>query len=552
MKQYIKKIIPAAALMLTLGMTSCDSDLDVTPINPYLNTELDVNQLFSKCYGVLALQGNSGGDGDCDIDGIDGGTSAFVRQLFNTNELPTDEAVCWWGDAGIHEFCDNSYSPSHPMVNGFFSRLTTAIVYCNQYLAEAGSYNETMTAEVRFLRAMEYYFLMDAFGKVPFQTEPLATPREMSREEIFKWIESELLAIEPLLSPAKAKKSNEIGYARADQASAWALLERLYLNAEVYTGEARWEDALKYAEKIINNNGGYRLNDQSITIYDAMGYDTGYKWTAYQQLFMGDNGETDAAYESLFTIMADGVYTTTYGTTYFLTAGMFSDDMHENPGNPTATNGIAENGRWAGCRARPDLIAKFFPNGNAPQVAGYDMISEAGDDRAIFNGIGHSLSIGDNTDFTQGYAVAKYNNFRTDGSAPHNAKTFSDGDFFLFRVAEAYLTAAEADARMNGGYTTAKGTGYINRLRERAHAAHKDAGARYSLNEILDEWSREFYFECRRRTDLIRHGKFGGDNDYNWEGKGGVLTGRNFEAYKNVYAIPASSVSSVLSQNPGY
>ena len=548
MKQYIKKIIPAAALMLTLGMTSCDGDLDVTPINPYLEIELDENQLFSKCYGVLALQGNSGGDGDCDIDDLDGGTSSFVRQLFNSNELPTDEAVCWWGDAGIHEFCDNNYNASHPMMNGFFARLTIGIVYCNQYLSEAGGYDPTMTAEVRFLRAMEYYFLMDAFGKVPFQTEPLTTPTEKSRSEIFEWIEQELLEVEPLLSPAKAKKSGEIGYGRADQASVWALLERLYLNAEVYTGKARWEDALKYAEKIINEGAaaGYKLNTQpAIDIY-------GVEWSPYQMLFMADNGETDAAYESLFSIMADGVYTTTYGTSYFLIAGMYDADMHEHPGIPTAVNGIVTNGQWAGYRARPDLVAKFFTNGDAPHVAGYDMVYEAGDDRAIFNGIGHDLSIGDNTGFKQGYAVAKYNNFTSSGAAVHNPITFSDGDFFLFRVAEAYLTAAEADARMNAGRTTEKGTKYINILRERAHAETKAPSATYSLNEILDEWSREFYFECRRRVDLIRHGKFGGNNDYNWEGKGGVLAGRNFESYKNIYAIPASSVSSVLTQNPGY
>ena len=195
MKQYIKKIIPAATLLMAFGMTSCNSDLDVTPINPNLALEYDVNGLFTKCYATLALQGNTGGNGDCDIDDIDGGTSAFIRQLWNSNELTTDEAICWWGDAGISEFCFNNYSPSHPMLNGFFARLTTAVTYCNQYLSVESGHDATMTAEIRYLRAMEYYFLMDAFGSIPFSTEPLASPSQLSRQEAFNWIENELLEI---------------------------------------------------------------------------------------------------------------------------------------------------------------------------------------------------------------------------------------------------------------------------------------------------------------------------------------------------------------------
>jgi hypothetical protein len=73
------------------------------------------------------------------------------------------------------------------------------------------------------------------------------------------------------------------------------------------------------------------------------------------------------------------------------------------------------------------------------------------------------------------------------------------------------------------------------------------------MNEILDEWSREFYFEGRRRVDLIRHGKFGGDNvNYNWAWKGGVKEGRNFPATRNIFAIPAAQVKGAIVQNPGY
>ena len=68
MKKSIKNILPAAALLLSMGLSSCIGDLDVTPIDPNKNTKPNPDQLFTKCYADLALAGQSGPDGDCDID----------------------------------------------------------------------------------------------------------------------------------------------------------------------------------------------------------------------------------------------------------------------------------------------------------------------------------------------------------------------------------------------------------------------------------------------------------------------------------------------------
>jgi hypothetical protein len=126
----------------------------------------------------------------------------------------------------------------------------------------------------------------------------------------------------------------------------------------------------------------------------------------------------------------------------------------------------------------------------------------------------------------------------------------SQEEHFFFRTAEAYLTYAEATARLNGGSATADGVAAINAVRSRANAVTRSG---YSLNDILDEWSREFYFEGRRRVDLIRFGKFGGNSDYKWEWKGVTLIGRNFDSYRNIFAIPASQLSTYGNvQNPGY
>ncbi len=529
MKTYIKNIIPAAALLLAVGLNSCTKDLDVEPIDPNLQTKIQPEQLFNKCYANIAVAGNGGANGDCDVDGIDGGTSGFVRQMWNANELTTDESICGWGDEGIANFCFNTYDASHPMLRGYYYRLYTGISFCNQYLQEFGDYNSTMSAEVRFIRALDYFLLMDGWGNVPFVTGITSEkPAQYSRAEMFNFIESELLEIEPQLSAAVAKKSTDAGYGRVDKAAAWLLLARLYLNAEVYTGTARYDKAAQYAEQVMNSS--YKLNMTGVG-----------SWSAYQMLFMADNGETSAAYEAVFPILQDGVRTTSWGTSLFLIASTHDADMVDS-------NGTTET--WGGNRARPELIAKWFPNGNAPEAGPKDFAKAAGDDRAIIDSRGRTIDNTDVSAFKNGFAVAKFNNFTTTGASTNSAQ-FPDADFFMFRAAEAYLTYAEAQARMGGGTAQNAAAQAINQLRIRANATTKDS---YTLDEICDEWCREFYYEGRRRMDLIRFGKFGGSSDYNWQWKGGSYAGRSFEAYKNIFAIPSTDLNANpnLTQNPGY
>ncbi|MCI6701806.1 MAG: RagB/SusD family nutrient uptake outer membrane protein [Prevotellaceae bacterium] len=536
-----KHIFPAIMLMLAFGMTSCTGDLDVENINPNNENELDVNALFNKCYANLAMAGNGGANGDTDIDGLDGGTTGFVRQMFNANELTTDEAICAWGDNGIAQFNFNQYDASHPMLRGYFYRLINGISYCNKYVEVAGDHDKRMTAEIRFLRAFQYYLLADAFGNIPFAlTDKKADKTQYTRKQVYDFLEKELLAIEPDLADAAPKTSAQAGYGRVDKAAAWLLLSRLYLNAEVFTGTAQWQKAADYAEKVMNSSYLLSTNGRN-------------GWSAYQMLFMGDNGESAASAEAIFPILQDGLKTTSWGTSLFLIASTFSTDMN-NPSSPTQTNGVSGQA-WGGNRARPDLIRKFFPGGDVPEVNSYEMPLKAHDDRAIFWGKDRSLDNGaqlkDVGTFKNGYSVAKFVNFKSDGSAA-SSTTFADADFFMLRKAEAYLNYAEATARLNGGSTTQAGTDAVNALRKRANAQQK---AGYSLQDLCDEWSREFYFEGLRRPTLVRFGFFGGNNGYKWQWKGGTFEGRDFEAYKNVFAIPTDELSSSggrIVQNNGY
>jgi hypothetical protein len=262
-------------------------------------------------------------------------------------------------------------------------------------------------------------------------------------------------------------------------------------------------------------------------------------------LFMGDNGSNGASQEAILPLMQDGVKTTAWCTTLFLMASTWKADMDTEGDYSTSEF-------WAGNRARSQFVAKFFPNGDAPQVSIKDMATAAGDDRALFFGIDRDLVVTTPTEYTSGYAVGKYRNTYASNGNPHNSQ-FIDTDFFLMRSAEAYLIAAEADARLNGGTTSGTGASYINALRQRANTTTLGS---YSTDQILDERSRELYYEGFRRTDLIRYGYFGGDKSgqYLWEWKSGSQNGASFPAYRNLFAIPAEDINANpnLTQNTGY
>lgn len=569
MNKFYKYTLSAAvAVLLAAGFSSCNSDLDVTPINPELQTEVEPEQLFNKCYANFGLAGNGGSDGDCDVDGIDGGTSGLYRQMWNSNELTTDEAICGWGDEGINTFCFNNYDGSHPMLRGYYYRLCVGIAYCNQYLDVFSDHNATMTAEVRFLRAMQYYLMLDAYGpNIPFATHVSSNnPPRGEGTQVYDFIESELLDIcDNGLSDAKPKKKGDAGYGRIDKAAAWMLLARLYLNAEVYTGTPQWAKARDYAKKVMDSP--YQLNTQGSSnvvswtenvtndegeIIDVIKHENEtWEFTPYQMLFMGDNDITSAAYECIFPILSDRERTTSWGVSLYLIASTHDGDMRSLKYSNYQVNGVTGQA-WGGNRARPELIKLFFTNYEPTAGHANDVYPQANDDRALFDTDGRTLDVNDVGTFKSGYAVGKFTNFTTNNvmSTSGDAR-MPNMDVFFMRKAEAYLTYAEALTRLNGNTVPSEAVAAINVIRSRAHAATKQT---YNLNDILDEWGREFYFEGRRRVDLIRFNRFGGPTDYKWQWKGGVMGGRDFEKYRNIFAIPTTDViaNPNLQQNPGY
>ena len=533
-----KKIMFGAALAVaSVGLTSCVGDLDVDNINPQKKQDTNYDYILNKVYANMVTTGQKGPDGEGDLDGIDEGTSSMIRQLWNAQSLTTDEAKCIWGDAGIPEFNNDSWSDSHPMMEALYYRLYFGITLANYYLhQETATDAETLTkrAEARFMRAMYYYHLMDLWGNVPLKltVSTEATPQS-TRADVYAFIEKELKSVVGEGEGNEILSAKRAVYGRADKIAAYILLSRLYLNAQVYTGTAQWQLAKDYANK-------------AITEGKAQGYDlcrnakNGY--SAYQLVFMGDNDTNGAEQEIVLPAIHDGKDTQTWGGCLFIIASTNSTSKYNFD--------LGTKEQWGGNRVTKQYALKFFTEENAPKdsVAPAVTAAAAGDDRALFCGYKHTLSMDDASDFFSGLAYNKFTNVHADGTQPHHTQ-FVDTDFPMIRMAEAYLNYAEADARLNGNRCSADGLAKIKEIRNRAHASAMTAA---TLDDICDEWAREFGFECMRRTTLIRFGKFGGDSDYNWQWKGGSENGRQIDAKYNLFAIPNSVLSDVIKQNPGY
>ena len=567
-----KTIAPAVALLLTASLSSCMADLDKGNINPNVDGTPNITGLYSKCYAGLIMEGN---DGNADFTIDDAGKSTLLRNLFNFNEIPTDEAICWWSDGGIADVAYNKFDPGNATLKNLYYRLMSNISYQNHFLSlDAAKAEPTKYAEVRVLRAYSYFLMLDFFGDPTFIDKISAeTPRQahaynekfeegksytraellqMGREFLFNWVENELLAAEPNLLEAKPETDSDPDYGRIDKGTCWLLLSRLYLNAGTYLNNdgqnnPYWNKALEYAEKVINSP--YALFDDSKMSADAKA--NGYK--PYALLFMGDNGSNGSSCEALLPLLQDGEKTHGYGGSMVFVAALWDATMRTVVGKDAATTANT----WSGMRVRPQFVEKFFTD---PKVVVNKSASEIRamnvDDRAILWGKGNSdgdrtLEIGANDKFVKGIATPKWNNnYSTTGSTPHDSYNV-DIDFFLFRVAEAYLNAAEAEMHINGE-GSAKAKGYIDALRNRAHAAVR---ASYTLNDVLDERSRELYCEDQRRTDLIRFNQFGGTQaTYKWELKGGSTNGTTFAKTNNLYPIPSSEILSNknLTQIDGY
>lgn len=635
MKNKINKLIFIVAI--SLGITSCHDDLDQSPIDPDSFTEQDVftdatsaKGALAKLYASLALTGQNGGDdGAADIADINQGFSQYTRMLFNLNELTTDHAVVGWGDPGLPDLHGMYWSASNDFSGAMYLRLAQEVSFCNSFILQASSLSEPevegFIAEARFLRAFAYYNLIDLFANVPLLTEiTTELPVQSSRTDLFNFVETELLEIQDLLPNSQANE-----YGRVDRIAAMALLSKLYLNAEVWTGTPRYDDCVTFSNNVMNSS--YTLNTS----------DLNGNGTAYDELFLADNDTNGAQNEFIFPIAFDGVQTATYGGSTFLIHGATGGTMDPS------TLGI--NGGWGGYRTTKAMVEKFespaidlaslnsslggTPSdwglvgdatenswdgpdmemfetstnvfelyaqlsdgemkfrfnedwGNNYGDDGVDGVVEAdganisvtagtylinfdlnnftysltivpppADKRGMFYTDGQNLEIAAIPPFKEGYAVTKFKNIDVNGNIGNDSSgEFTDTDLPMIRLAEIYLNYAEATLRGGGGDANLA-LSVINELRERAYgdASGNISSGELTLDFILDERSRELYWEGQRRTDLIRFNKFT-SGDYLWPYKGNQPNGVSAGAFRNIFPIPNNTIltNPNLEQNQGY
>ena len=532
------KLAAASLLLAAGGLAGCTKDLDRTPFYD-LNTEsvyrdpANYIKVLAKLYAGYNLSGQNT-TGAVDVfngQGKDEGETSYLRAFWYLQNLTTDEAAVAWNSGPLQELNRGAWTSSNDLINNMYTRIFYEVAACNEFIRETSDDKLSSRgisgadadaarldrAEARFLRALAYYHALDMYGNVPFVTEADAPsknlPKQISRADLFAYVESELKAAEPLLTAA-----HRAPYGRADQGAAWTLLAKLYLNAQVYTGTDRNTDCLTYCNKILA--GDYKLAPE------------------YRLLFLADNNVTSAS-EIIFPITADGLYSQGYGGTTYL--------VHASIGGEMLSSNYGVTGGWAGNRSRKNL-----PNLFATPTGG------GTDKRGMFFTSGQTLAIKDLTDFTNGYAVTKWQNVTSTGKPGSDPSgTFVDTDFPLFRLGEVYLMYAEAVLRGGQGGTPAQALTYVNALRDRAYGNQTGRVTAADLaapDFLLQERGRELYWEASRRTDLVRFGKFT-SGAYLWPWKGGVSQdGQGLAETRNIFPLPSTDLiaNPTLTQNTGY
>ena len=532
----IYEYVSAAALGLVMCLaTGCLKDLDqyphtdTTSKDVYTSVE-NYESVLSGIYTSMIVNLSSIADDDR--------YQNYTRCLTMFQECSADTMDdVWLSGETMTDVSFQQWNAGDPWVSAMFYHIYNIISLSNEFIRNSSEdaisgFSEAdkekirgWRDEARGLRALAYYHELDFFNVASFVTEDNEVgsyiPETYSRKQLFEYIESELKELGGSL-PSR-------NYGHFTRGTANALLARLYLNAEVYTGTARWNDCIAACNKVIED-----------------GYNT--LAPSYSSLFNADNDKrTD---EIIFALACDATHTVAWGAgTYLVCASRFDnyDGILEDFGVATY---------WNCLRVRPQLV-DLFTDGDSRAMFGSrdrklydeapeDFYEDPGDTKYKYRDREKEISKHD--DVTTGWEMTKWTNLTDEGEVASDTRVNgAETDYPMFRLADVYLMAAEATLR---GGTGAQKTAleYVNLVRERAFggASGDIASSDLTLDFILDERARELYSEGVRRTDLIRFGKY--TSGYNWNWKGGVLEGKDVDKKYCVLPIPEAE----LSANPGF
>ena len=397
-----------------------------------------------------------------------------------------------------------------------YSRINYQIGICNEFLRTINNGSQffsdaemaQMKAEVRVLRDLSYYHMIDIFGRGPWTDEGTlvgSIPETLDRTGLFNKVVEDLKDAVPQL-PAAAQQE----YGRVSREAGYMLLAKLYLNAEVYTGNAMWQECADACKQVVST--GIKLAPE------------------YKYLFCGTNAKYVGNGEIIWGV-PQGPNTGCWGGSTYLSIGAYQSEV------PAVTYGFAGTvSGWDGPRVRPEL-SKALASNDKRRLIYEGSFQEDLEDLTNWNVDG------------SGYMCVKFVNtdesdyYNENNTVLCNAANQVSTNFPIFRLADTYLMLAEC--QMHG--VSCDGLNYYNQVRTRAGLAPV---SNYSADDLLKERQCELYWECQRRTDLIRFGKYTGSN-YNWQWKGGIKDGTALASYRNLMPIPAQ-FEPTLGQNPGY
>ncbi len=546
----------------TLALTSCVDDLDNPVIDPNDTTPGSfasdpkgyMDRVLAECYQGLATSGY-GGPGNSIISGGDAGANSFTRAVFVCNELTTDE-FAWkqFADAGQYELATMQFAADNGVMYTTYSRLYTQIALCNEFLRTVSQYEDLLVKgnveaskalaeeyrrQVKTLRGLAYFYAIDMFGNAGYSDETMTAgtaPEQLTRAELYEKVVAQLEEV----SAAWGETYTAPAYGYVGKEACDALLAKFYLNAEVFTGTPAYDKCWNICQKIINHHKGAGFQGSGLA-------------NSYIAVFGANNdeymSEGSRVNEIIWGIPQDGLSLQNYGGTTFYIAASTSTST---PGL-NMTNAVTNlNASWTCMNARQQFSEKF----------GWDAEGYSVDARAqlwMTSKDGAAITNESITDFAQGYVPVKYTNYAYDeygvvdseASAEISTNAFADADWCVIRLAEIYLTAAEAYV-VGGAGNQADALTYVNYVRERAEVEPWTI-AQLDASNLLDERCRELYGENCRRTDLVRHGKYAGGN-YNWNWKGNVGEGgAAAPEHMNLFPIPSTVISfQGYKQNPGY
>lgn len=467
---------------------------------------------------------------------------------FTLQEVTSDEMVIcvkgadWNFSPGLVDLHQHNYTPDNEFLQFTWSNMYSAIGHINMlmsfYANSSSTYKIEAFAELKASRAYLYWRLMDLFGSVKIITETDENPPQSTRQEVFDFIEQELLdvlsipAVKASMDWSNTNLPAAITPYRMSPYAVLGLLAKLYLNAEIYTGIPMYNQAELAASAIIDS-GQYQLCGDGCSVNNlgqrAGVSDDPQRLEGYAAVFAPNNDDNP---EHIFSLNYDQIRGT----------GMNFSQMNLHPSsqiswhlNQQPWNGYATLEEFYNTYEENDERRKAsFLEGPQLDFGGSAILDYDFDDESIQLNYTPKINELMPNSLREAGVRAKKFSYQLFGRADMN------NDFPILRLGEIYLIRAEAKARQSGNWADAEID--VNILRARAGvAAYKGT---LTADEFLAERGREMFHETARRTDLIRFGKY---NAPWWEKPAS-------EAFKNIFPIPRDQILAdpELTQNPGY